>query len=178
MIKPDTAEKIKEDLPTFDGWATQNGANCDKIDSLFRAANSTYTLNWTASTTNPTLGASGFTEGKYVRLWPRLVLIYFRIFTGGAGFATGTGVYGINLPFALDPDLVAFGGESLPLGRAIYQDSSAIASSTIFLASYLGSLNIVVFRPTAGIVWTNTFPVAPEQNDRLSGYLLYPTQDA
>lgn len=178
LIKPDVDESIREDLPTFPGWASQNEDNCDKIDSLFRKNGTTYTLNWTGSGSNPVLGAAGFTEGKFVRLFPRMVFVTFRIFTGGAGFTVGSGTYRINLPATLDPDLVAYGGEALPLGRCMFQDSSAALTSSSFLMSYLASSNLVVARPSAGVVWTDTNPVVLGQNDRISGYLLYPTTDA
>lgn len=175
LIKPDDDESIKQDLPFFNGWADQNADNCDTIDGLFRNNNTTYTLNWTGTTGNPTLGAAGFTEGKYIRLFPRMVLVNFRIYMGGAGFLPGSGGYRINLPFALDPALAALGGETTPLGKAIFLDNSAALTSTIFTAVYIQTGSLVGFRPTAGIVWTDAFPVVPAQQDRLTGYLLYPT---
>ena len=178
LIKPDTSESIKENLPTFAGWADQNADNCDNIDRLFRAATGTYTLNWTASSVNPTLGAGGTTEGKYVRLWPRLVIVWFRIFMGGAGFAAGTGHFRINLPFTMDAALAAYSTETLSIGKAIYQDASAVLTSSVFLVNYLNSASVCIFRPSAGGLWDNASPVVPAQNDRISGYLMYPTSDA
>jgi hypothetical protein len=174
LIKPDTAESIREDLPTFDGWATQNGANMDKIDSLFRDDSTTYTLNWTATVGNPTLGAGGFTEGKYIRFFPRMVVVFFRIFTGGAGFAVGSGLYRINLPVAVDPAFASF-THTMPIGKATFNDNSAVLTSSVFTAIYSPSAGFVFFRPSAGGTWDPTTPVVPAQNDRLSGYLLYPT---
>jgi hypothetical protein len=175
LIKPDLAESIKANLPTFDGWAAQNGANMDKIDSLFRDdVISAYTLNWTATVGNPTLGAGGFTEGKYIRFFPRMVAVFFRIFTGGAGFAVGSGLYRINLPVAVDPAFASF-THTMPLGKAIYSDNSAILTSSVFTPIYSPSAGFVFFRPSAGGTWDPATPVIPAQNDRLSGYLLYPT---
>lgn len=178
LIKPDIDESIKENLPTFPGWAAQNASNCDKIDSLFRASTSTYTLNWTASTSNPTLGSGGFTEGKYIRLFPRMTFVFFRIFMGGAGFATGSGHYRINLPFAVDPAVAAFTAEGLTIGKAIFQDASAVLTSSVFLVDYLNTSSVCIFRPSAGGLWDNASPVVPAQNDRISGYVMYPTSDA
>jgi hypothetical protein len=177
LIKPDGDESIKANLPTFDGWAAQNTVNMDKIDALFRSNNTTYTLNWTAATANPTLGAGGFTEGKFVRLFPRMVLVFFRVFNGAAGFAAGTGQYRINLPVAADPALTAF-SEVIPIGKAVFYDVSAALTSSVFTANLFPGGGYVVFRPAIGDTWSNVLPVVPGQNDRLSGYLLYPTAAA
>jgi len=175
LIKPDGSESIKENLPTFDGWASQNEDNMDKIDSLFRddVVNS-YVVNWTASAVNPTLGATGFTEGKYIRFMPRMVAVFFRIFTGGIGFVAGTGLYRINLPLAVDPAFAAF-SHTVPIGKASFNDASAALTSSVFLAIYSPASSLLFFRPSAGGTWDNAVPVAPGQNDRLAGYVLYPT---
>jgi hypothetical protein len=174
LIKPDTDEKIKEDLPTFDGWAAQNEANMDTIDALFRASDSTYTPTWGASVTPPTLGAGGFTEGKVIRLWPRMVVVFFRIFTGGAGFLDGSGNYTLNLPVAIDPSFSAF-SHTMPIGKMIFLDSSAIVSSSVFPLIYSPASNLIFARPSEGGTWTDVLPVVPGQNDRFSGYFMYPT---
>lgn len=176
LIKPDDDESIKANLPTFPGWATQNGSNCDKIDALFRNATATYSLTWSAATP-PTLGSGGFAEGKFVRLFPRMVLVYFRIFTGGTGFAVGSGGYSFNLPTGVASEFTTV-NDSVPAGKAIYQDNSAAVSSSVFEVVY-GSLgNNFFLRPPGGSSWSPTVPVVPAQNDRVSGYLLYPTADA
>src|SRR4051812_18444787 len=106
LIKPDLNESIKQALPTFDGWASENGTNCDTIDSLFRHTTHTYTPVWTTDTgPNPTLGAGGFIEGKYIRLYPKMVIGYIRISVGGAGFAAGTGLYRLTPPCTLAAEL-------------------------------------------------------------------------
>lgn len=175
LIKPDLDEKIKEDLPTFDGWAAQNGVNCDILDGLFRKNTGTYSLNFRASSVNPTLGAGGFTEGKYIRLWPKMVIVHYRINTGGAGFLAGTGDYRIDLPFDMDPDLVASdGGRTLPIGKAIFNDASAVLTSSVFLALYDPVGFFIEFELAQGDILSNTFPLA--QGDQISGYAMYPTK--
>jgi hypothetical protein len=174
LIKPDADESIREDLPTFPGWAAQNALNMDKIDSLFRATSHSYTPAWTASTLNPTLGAGGSITGKYIRLWPRMVLANFRIFTGGAGFATGTGSYRISLPTSVAAELV---GE-LPVGKLIFMDASAVLTCSTFLMLFSSATNTLFGRATAATTWSTTGGVVPAQNDRFSGYALYPTSDA
>jgi hypothetical protein len=177
LIKPDTAESIRANMPTFAGWAAQNTINCDKIDALFRAVTATYTLNWTADTVNPTLGAGGFTEGKFVRLFPRLVLVYFRLNVGGAGAVAGTGTYRFNLPTGISPELTLT-DDSTPVGKAAFLDSSAVLTTTNFLVCLKPSTNNFFLRPSNGGEWSNSIPVALGQNDRISGYCIYPTADA
>lgn len=175
LIKPDTDESIKENLPTFAGWAAQNAINMDKVDDLFRDdAVSPYTVNWTAGVTNPTLGAGGFTEGKYVRIFPRMVIAFFRIFAGGAGFAAGSGQYRINAPLQVDPAFSVF-THTVPFGKAVFLDSSAALTSSVFTLNYSPSVNLLFLRVAAGGTWDDVTPVVPAQNDRLSGYFMYPT---
>lgn len=177
LIKPDDAEKIKEDLPTFPGWAKQNELNCDTIDGLFRDDTSTYAGTWTAQSVNPTLGSGGFVETKYWRLFPRMVVGHFRIFTGGAGFAGGTGLYRISVPFAVDPQLDGF-SDSFVCGHAILFDNDSVVNSQDMLVVYNVGNDVLYLRPSAGGSWNPTSPITLAQNDRISGYFMYPTQAA
>ncbi len=174
LIKPDLAEKIMEDLPVFDGWATQNAANCEVIDALFRNSTHTWTPTWTGSGSNPTLGAGGLLEGKYIRLYPRMVVGFFRIYTGGAGFATGTGSYSLAAPVAIAAELDSFQNECV-VGKAAFHDDSAAATSSAFTVMYSTSGNTLFLRQPANDVWSATSPVVPAQQDRISGYFMYPT---
>jgi len=149
----------------------------DKIDALFRATSATYTLNWTADTTNPTLGAGGFTEGKFIRLWPRMVIGFFRLNIGGAGALAGSGTYRFNLPTGVAPEMTLT-DDVFPIGKAFFLDSSAAVSSSVFLASFRPSTNNFFLRTPGGGGWSDTVPVALGQNDKLSGYFMYPTADA
>lgn len=178
LIKPDTAESIQENLPTFAGWAAQNGINMDKLDALFRASTGTYTATWGSSGVAPTLGAGGFAEGKYIRFLPRMVMVFFRIFAGGAGFAAGTGTYNIALPpVAMDPAFAtpSVFSDTIPIGKMVYQDNSAVLTSSVFPLNYLPSANGVQSSASVGGTWSATVPVVPAQNDRFSGYFEYPT---
>ena len=181
LIKPDDSESIRANLPTFAGWAAQNGLNCDNIDRLFRATNHTYTPTWIASSVNPTLGAGGLIEGKYLRVFPRMVFGYFRIFCGGAGFATGTGAYNISLPPLATPPVefasLANSGE-LPLGKCVFLDASAVATSSVFSVIYSKTASNLFMRDSNALTWSTTAGIVPAQNDRYSGYFMYPTSDA
>lgn len=178
LIKPDTAESIKENLPTFPGWAAQNTINMDKIDALFRASTASYTLNWTADTLNPTLGAGGFAEGKFVRLYPRWVVGFFRLFAGGAGFAAGTGVYKFNLPTGVAAEFATTVDDAIPIGKCALLDADAALTSSNMLIVYTPPTNRFFMRPSAGGNFAPTVPITLAQNDRVSGYFMYATADA
>lgn len=173
LIIPDTDEKIQEDLPTYAGWAAQNEVNCDKIDALFRLTTHTWGLTWTASV-NPTLGAGATFESKYIRLLPRLVICWFRIYVGAAGFLPGTGGYSLNIPVAMDPSIDAFQSE-FPVGKAYFNDDSAAGTSSVFTVMYSTVGKNVFMRQQTNDLWSATSPVTVAQNDRLTGYFMYPT---
>ena len=159
------------------GWAAQNALNMDKIDSLFRNNSSTaFNPTWGATVTPPTLGTSGFTEGRYFRLFPRMVVFYFRLYCGTASFVAGSGSYTLTLPVAVDPDFVAINfTHSIPLGKMIFYDDNAVLTSTIIGLQYFPPSNVLVGRPSNGGSWTNALPAIPANNDRYSGFVIYPT---
>lgn len=176
LIKPDGDEYIKEALPTFAGWAAQQALNADKIDSLFRHTTHTYTPVWTTDTgPNPVLGAAGTIVGKWVRLFPRMVFGTIKLFTGGAGFTTGTGMYRLSLPPVAVPTEFATFNDSIPVGKAYLHDADAALSSTVFVVLWEVSSNNFFFRRDSGDAWRSTAPITMAQNDRLSMYFLYPT---
>lgn len=178
LIKPDQAEKIKEDLPTFPGWATQNESNCDAIDPVFRRTTHSWTPTWTTDVaSNPVLGAGGFLEGKYIRLWPRMVHGYIRIFCGGAGFTTGTGLYRLSLPTTIAPELITMNAV-VPVGKAYLHDVGTVATSTVFVMLYDTANNVFTFRRHDGDFWRSTAPITLAVNDRFSAFFSYPTSDA
>ena len=178
LIKPDTNESIKQNLPSFNGWASQNAANCDKVDSLFRATTHSYTPLFTASGVNPTLGAGGFVEGKFARIFPRMVMLHFRIYVGAAGFATGTGNYFLSLPAAA-PQPVEFAQfinpVGLAVGKAVFSDNSAVATSSVFAVIYNPPTSQFYFRDNLGDTFSTTSGTLLGQDDRISGYCMYPT---
>lgn len=177
LIKPDADESIKQNLPTFDGWAAQNAANCDKLDNLFRNDTHTYTLAWNG-TSDPVLGAGGLLEGKYIRVFPRMIFGYFRLFTGGAGFTVGSGTYRLSLPSAVDmaPELKLY-DQNFVIGRAILLDNDTVANCQNMLVVYNVATDSIFLRPSQGGSWNPTSPITIAQNDRISGYFMYPTDD-
>lgn len=181
LIKPDLDESIKENLPTFPGWADQNADNMDQIDGLFRDDSNPafYVPVWTAGATPVVLGAGGFVSGKVIRLFPSMVVVNFRIFTGGAGFVPGAGTYRISLPTGYTTIASEFTTffESSPFGRSILMDNDNVATSSNMSVHYDLSLGTVHFRGAAGALWNPTSPITLAQNDRVSGFLIYPTEN-
>lgn len=177
LIKPDEVESIKEALPTFPGWHDQNADNCDKLDGLFRKSTHTYSPTWTADTTNPTLGSGGFVEGKYFRIHPCMVFGFIRLFTGGAGFATGSGFYRFSIPTTLHTEFAGLNVVSA-IGKAYLHDDSAVATSTNLVAIYEEATNLISFRKHDGNFWRDNTPFTLAQQDRLSCYFMLPTVSA
>jgi hypothetical protein len=173
LIKPDGDEKIQEDLPTFDGWATQNGENCDIIDGLFRKTEGTWTVTWTGNTSNPTIGAGGFTEGKYLWLGPRMLFGFFRLSTGGAGWLPGSGYYGINIPFPVAPQFDSV-NDGMPIGKCYLHNANSSTDSTVLVVTYNPDTGGVYFSPPTGGTWTPSVPAAIEAGDTMAGYFMYP----
>lgn len=172
LIKPDTDESIKATGP-FVGWAAQNAANMDTIDTLFRASVHTWAPNWTAESGGFTLGSGGFVEGKYLRLWPKMVIAHFRLFVGGAGFAPGTGKYRMSLPFFTANELNGLNFE-FPIGKAAILDFDTVANCSILLVNYDITLGLATFRSPGGNYFQPTNPFTLAQNDRVSGYFVLP----
>lgn len=177
LIKPDTFESIKENLPSFDGWASQNADNCDTIDALFRQTEHTYTPTWTATSSNPTLGSGGFITGKYARLFPRIVLGWVKINAGGAGFNPGSGAYSISAPVAIASELDGFSSE-VPIGKAILNDNGTVLSCSAMGVYWSPSGNNFFLRPPGGGSWTEANPITLAQNDSISMFFKYPTSVA
>jgi hypothetical protein len=177
LIKPDINESIKEALPTFPGWAAQNTANCDKIDALFRKTQHTWTPSWTSDGTPPTLGTGGSVDGKYVRLFPRMVVGFFRINCGTTGFSAGTGLYRLSLPVAVPTEFTTF-YNAIPIGKAYLHDNDAVATSSNMVVMYSVADNVIYFRRADGDYWRATAPITLSQSDKVSGYVLYPTSAA
>lgn len=180
LIKPDINESIQANLPTFAGWAVQNGANCDVLDALFRHSTGTWTPTWTADTTNPTLGSGNVLEGKYLRLWPKMIIGFIRLDVGTTSFAAGSGLYRFAPPATMAPELSNFHG-FMPVGKAILRDFDTPNNTTACQVMYemqgSSSLNLLTIKKHDGDSWRNTTPFTLAQGDQLSAYFMYPTTD-
>lgn len=179
LIVPDIDEKIQEDLPTYDGWATQNAANMDNIDRLFRFTNTTYVPTVTpvgGGTFTP--GTGGSIVGKYMRIAPTLVYGHVIINCGGAGFTAGTSDYRISIPPLAFATAFTTLQDTVPIGKGIfYDDSAALTSSVLGVYYHVGS-NTFTCRTPAGAPFGATTPVTLAQLDRISFNFLYTTSVA
>lgn len=172
LIKPDIDESIKATGP-FVGWAAQNTINMDIIDTLFRASTHTWTPTWTAASGGFTLGAGGFSEGKYLRIWPKMVIGHFRLFVGAAGFAPGTGLYKMTLPIQPNTEFTTFNQE-VPIGKANLLDFDTVANCSLLIAMFDIATGQATLRSPGGNYFQPTNPITLAQNDRVSGYFMYP----
>lgn len=177
LIKPDEDESIKENLPTFAGWADQNADNCDVLDALFRTTEHNWTPTWTGTGSNPAVGTGGFVTGKYMRCFPRMVIGEFRIFMGTASFTVGSGSYNLSMPVAIASELDGFANE-VPIGKAIYYDDSSVLDSHVLGVFYAPATDNIFLRPPIGGSWGAANPIVPAVNDRVCGYFMYPTSAA
>jgi len=177
LIIPDADEKIQEDLPTYDGWASQNADNMDNVDRLFRFTNTTYVPVLTAIGGAHTLGAGGFITGKYMRVMPSLVVGHILFYAGGAGFVAGVSDYRISVPLAMEPDIAAL-TDTIPVGKGILYDDSAAATSSVLVVLYHVASNTFVCRDPSGGPFGATSPITLAQQDRFSLYFCYPTSVA
>jgi hypothetical protein len=133
-------------------------------------------MTWQASV-NPTLGTGGFIEAKYFRIYPRMLVGFFRIFNGTTGFSAGTGAYSLSAPVAIDSAIASFSNE-VTVGKASFYDDSAVATSSAFSVIYSTVGGNLFLRPPTGNIWSATVPVTPGQSDSVSGYFMYPVSAA
>lgn len=168
LIRPDANEPIPN-------WPGQNGSNMDTLDALFRHDSSgTWIPAFTADTTNPTLGTGGFTEGKFLRLWPKMLIGHLRVFMGTAGFAGGSGNYHFSIPFNHAGDLNVMNLE-YPIGKAIVTSAASVANSAVLQVLYDVNTATMIMRSSGGNNLNPTNPVTFTNNDRISAYFMYPT---
>ena len=177
LIKPDVEEKIMEDLPTFDGWASQNADNMDNIDRLFRFTNTTYVPVLTPLGGTFTLGSGGSITGKYNRVMPGMVYGHVKVYMGGAGFSAGSSDYRISVPLAFAAQMSLL-QDTVPIGKGIFYDDSAVSTSSTLTVYYHVSSGTFTCRTPAGAPLGASTPVAMAQQDRFSFYFLYPTSVA
>jgi hypothetical protein len=119
LVAPVGANFIKD-------WVTQNGSNCDKMDSFTGPQSiQSYIPEILADTTNPNLGA-GSATGFY---WKIFDFVYtWGEFRFGTGFSKGVGqAFRVTLPFKVKTNIAINGspGDSSILGNGWAFDTSA-----------------------------------------------------
>lgn len=172
LIKP----QLDEPIPNFD---TQNGFNMDTVDGYFGFEATSYVPVWAANgASNPSVGAGGQIFGKYLAIWPNIVIFWVRIFTGTTGFAAGDGTYNITLPpYAAHASMAASSstGSGHPIGKAILHDSSS-ATTSATASVILHSTTTFMLTTEVGSgssQWQNDDPFALAQSDRMACYGIY-----
>ena len=100
----------------------------------------TWTPVLTASVTNPNLGSTGSSVGRYTRI-NKLVIAQTNFTFGGTGVNAGSGIYKSSLPFTAQ-------GSSWPSGTVFAIDVSTFASTENVL--YLDSTTQVLGIGTGG----------------------------
>jgi hypothetical protein len=177
LIKPDLLESIKPNGP-MPGWAAQNALNMNAIDSAFHRDDDTWNPAWTGDVSNPSLGTGGFVQGRWFRVYRKMVIAWFRIYTGSSGFSAGSGTYRLDLPFTMAAavDAIAAGLET-PIGRAYLRDDSSVIGSEIASVCYAPDTNNLFLRTESGS-WAPTAPFTITNEDRVTGYFIYPTDIA
>lgn len=79
------------------------------LASAFFVPPTDYDVELTASTSNPTLGGSGFIQGHYVIEYGTRVHAWVEGELGGSGANVGSGTWFISLPLAADTTIHRFG---------------------------------------------------------------------
>lgn len=140
------------------GAAADFNNHRDALNTL-GGAWSTYAPALTASTTDPTQGASTY-SGR-CRLLGKTADIKI-MFTLGAGFAAGSGTYRFGLPSGVVP-LAVSSGEAMGVGNFFDVSTGATYAFNVYLfgASAVGLVN-------ASGVASSTVPVVPANGDRIS----------
>jgi hypothetical protein len=75
---------------------------------------------------------------------------------------------------AIAPELDSFNNECV-VGKAAFHDNSAAATSSAFTVMYSTPGNALFLRLPTNDVWSDVNPVVPAQQDRITGYFMYPT---
>lgn len=88
-------------------WVPQHTKNMDDLDEVIgNRLLIPYTPLLTAATTNPNLGATGTTVGRFLSI-DNLVLAWGNISWSGTGVAQGSGSYRISLPLPVDSSYIS-----------------------------------------------------------------------
>lgn len=128
-----------------------------------------YTPEWTAVTTNPTLGTGATAQGRYKIIGYKTVQVDIEFKAGTSGFAGGSGTYCFSLPNAYNGGVVELGygyvrGSSVEsIGSARMYDSSTYiyytgvsvaASNANYLLVYTNQAATGAIRPTQPFTWS------------------------
>lgn len=185
LAKPDETEVAKN-------WVTASDLHEDNkviiTNKMAFSAPQSYAATLIGPTTNPNVGADGSITAEYY-LFEGWVFGGFVVKISGSGISvgSGTGAYGISLPFEVNGTFHALGASlnSNPgfisvIGEGYFSDASAVATSgtcavdavTIAGVSYARLLPEAYTGKTTRFVGVNT-PVAIATGDAFSGSFFY-----
>lgn len=181
LAKPTNTELALEWVRNTKLQEDNNLIIIDKMDVNLTA----YTPVLTAQTTPPNIG-TGNIQGEYCDL-QGFVFGNFIIEFLDAGITSGTGEYGVSLPFPADGSFHVVGtalnnisGSNSVIGEGYYWDSSAITTSgslaldvvTVAGVSYVRMATETYTGKTNAFL-ANGQPAAVANNDRITGNFFY-----
>jgi hypothetical protein len=123
----------------------------------------TYIPTWTASVTNPSVGA-GFIEGRYCRLQTLVIATGYII--PGVGWSAGSGNYRVALP-------VTARSMNSSIGYATLLDASAGYIGYFGIATQQSTTNAEFRIGNGANVWSPTVPIPLAQSDQMRFTLIY-----
>ncbi len=163
------------------GWVSPEAHNERALSltfqslSSFLGAEQDWTPRLTASTTSPTLGTGGTTEGRCVRIGNR-VLGNGHILFGSASATNGSGTYIVNLPYAARLYVPTV---RVTIGSGFSYDASAAGTTTFVLTvnPTAGGLEVLFMRTTsivsANFDYTHLAPQTWANNDQINFHFNY-----
>lgn len=182
LAKPSESELAKE-------WATATQLADDNntlIETKSNLVFTSYTPTIIGSTTNPNVGA-GSISGEYFEhegfIWGSFAVLFL---SPGISGGSGTGAYGISLPFPVDPAYHVVGtslsdqpGLITCIGSGCIIDNTVANGGTVALdtvtiagVGYARMITETFAAKTAA--WVNVSnPVLPDTNDRWSASFFY-----
>jgi hypothetical protein len=183
LAKPDKDEDAKDWVLNSVDHSEDNN---DKFNTAAQLPISTYTVTLKAETTNPNIGNTGTTFGRYtvIRGW---VLGFFIIRINGTGITNGTGIYGVNLPTNADSSFhsIATGlsvnaGDQHVVGEGFLRDVSSVTTSgtcAMDLATHSSATHVRFLLESyvgkTSRLFNDGDPFSLADGDRLTGNFFY-----
>lgn len=131
LAKPDESEVAKNWTHATKLAEDNNLIIIDKTDVDYL----TYVPTFIGSSSNPNIGNTGTISGEYID-FQGIVIGMVAVLISGSGIANGSGIYGVSLPFVVDPvmhtvesALANAPGAASIIGEGYLTDSSVVDRS-------------------------------------------------